>query len=325
LLHSIHGLRFLAATLVVFHHSGLLVEPFNVYLGAAGVDMFFVISGVVIGASTKPDMSIPDFLMRRFFRVYPLYWLATIPALILLVKYVRPVTPTDIIHSALLIPPELSSNWFPIYFPAWSLTFEIMFYAIFALCLVTGRYARPVCGVILTALAFMLSDPASPSYLRIDAMLLFEFIAGLLISFATERNVLPGKALGAVLIGLAAAGFAWHATPGSSRLLAWGIPAILTVYGMLAFERASFLRHPLIVLGGHASYAIFLFHVSLIEFTRTLFSMNGLNAKQDIFLFAALTIPASIIVGMLVYVALDRPMLTWTGRLIPRRRIRQAA
>src|ERR1051325_12083197 len=75
MLYSTHLLRFIAAAGVVVHHSGVLAR-WDIVVGSAGVDVFFVISGVVIALSTPPEMSIRDFLIRRFIRIYPLYWLA---------------------------------------------------------------------------------------------------------------------------------------------------------------------------------------------------------------------------------------------------------
>ena len=65
-IHSIHALRGVAAVLVVVHHAcqylflrgratGILGE---FYIGAFGVDIFFVISGFVIIASTPSNMVI---------------------------------------------------------------------------------------------------------------------------------------------------------------------------------------------------------------------------------------------------------------------------
>jgi len=74
MLYSIHFLRFVAAAAVVLHHS---LGDTPVDLGAAGVDVFFIISGIVICYSTRPDETPYEFGVRRFIRVMPLYWVAT--------------------------------------------------------------------------------------------------------------------------------------------------------------------------------------------------------------------------------------------------------
>ena len=73
-LRSIQVMRALAATLVLLHH------VFDFPLGAAGVDLFFVISGFII-ASVAPGKDPVEFLVKRGVRIYPLYWLCQAPFL----------------------------------------------------------------------------------------------------------------------------------------------------------------------------------------------------------------------------------------------------
>src|ERR1041385_4562638 len=103
MLYSIHFLRFIAATGVVVHHSEVLA-PWNIVLGSAGVDLFFVISGVVISLSTPPEMPIRDFLIRRFIRIFPLYWLATLVWVAYAAHFGAAPNANDLIRSLLLFP-----------------------------------------------------------------------------------------------------------------------------------------------------------------------------------------------------------------------------
>src|SRR4051812_48684494 len=109
-LYSIHSLRFLAASAVVFHHAGAW-DLFGITVGTAGVDIFFVISGTVIGI-TSQGMPLTTFLRRRFIRVFPLYWIATAAMVAFKISIWHAVdTPTDLIHSAVLVPPGIHSGW----------------------------------------------------------------------------------------------------------------------------------------------------------------------------------------------------------------------
>ena len=88
---NIQVLRAVAAYMVVFHH---LIDSWNNYVGtefapiylnvgAAGVDIFFVISGfVMIEATTGKAVSPITFLQKRINRIVPLYWLLSILAAI---------------------------------------------------------------------------------------------------------------------------------------------------------------------------------------------------------------------------------------------------
>ena len=80
---NLQVLRGVAAMLVAyFHLQPMLAIPYdldaNDYTGAFGVDLFFVISGFVMyisnGSMNRPKLA---FLIGRFFRIVPLYWLST--------------------------------------------------------------------------------------------------------------------------------------------------------------------------------------------------------------------------------------------------------
>lgn len=73
---SIELLRGIAALMVVFAHYYALtdINPGLLTFSFSGVDLFFVISGFVFAPYIfgKKFIVIP-FLIRRFFRIYPLY------------------------------------------------------------------------------------------------------------------------------------------------------------------------------------------------------------------------------------------------------------
>ncbi len=88
---SLQTLRFAAAMMVVYFHAanaafsatgsyGLL--PYNFHTtGAAGVDIFFVLSGVII-TKTARGLSWREFAWRRFRRIAPMYFLVTLLAVL---------------------------------------------------------------------------------------------------------------------------------------------------------------------------------------------------------------------------------------------------
>ncbi len=75
---SIQHLRAAAALAVVVFHA-LQWEGGGFEVGRAGVDLFFVISGVIMSWITADGALRPGrFLWLRFTRVAPPYWLATL-------------------------------------------------------------------------------------------------------------------------------------------------------------------------------------------------------------------------------------------------------
>src|SRR5688572_6102634 len=82
-LRGLQALRAIAAILVLIQHSyyyaglalnleSLAFRRFN--LGTIGVYLFFIISGYII--YKKVDSQFFEFLLKRFFRIYPTYFLA---------------------------------------------------------------------------------------------------------------------------------------------------------------------------------------------------------------------------------------------------------
>lgn len=84
---TVQMLRGFAASAVVLFHllpfeqkylTGATIMPDALVVGQAGVDIFFVISGFIVTTVSIDHAGRPlnslDFLMRRFWRIYPTYW-----------------------------------------------------------------------------------------------------------------------------------------------------------------------------------------------------------------------------------------------------------
>lgn len=51
-------------------------EVFNIYIGAWGVSLFFVISGAALMYTYENDFSVMNFYKKRIISIYPMWWLA---------------------------------------------------------------------------------------------------------------------------------------------------------------------------------------------------------------------------------------------------------
>jgi peptidoglycan/LPS O-acetylase OafA/YrhL len=211
-LHSLQAIRAIAAWLVVIDHvllelSGNRPEAALTHvgwtLGSLGVDAFFVISGFImvhIGwHSFGRPAAAADFLRRRLTRIAPLYWLATLAAL----AYHR-VSAThgahagwsDVAHSFAFIPyVNEEGAWSPILPQGWTLSYEMMFYGIFALGLfLPRRAALPAIGVALAALVILgpLQRNETVAYLASPIVLWFVLGMGLAVLWRWRRLREPG-------------------------------------------------------------------------------------------------------------------------------------
>ena len=129
-LTSVQGLRAFAALGVLMFHacqwSGL-----DFAVGAAGVDLFFLISGFVLWLSAERARPTPAaFLAARAVRVAPLYWFWTLLAAALAWRWPKmlPVVHLNLRHAILSLAfvPHLDP-WggpFPLLPSGWTLTYE---------------------------------------------------------------------------------------------------------------------------------------------------------------------------------------------------------
>ena len=319
-IRSIQYLRALAALSVVAYHAGQwIVSPVSV--GAAGVDVFFIISGFVLWTVTWARPQSPGaFLWRRAVRVVPLYWMATLAlaagalAAPGLIPHVTPQA-GHILQSMLFIPhhnPE--GDLFPLLAPGWTLNYEAAFYLVFAagLALPSRWRLAWLAGVLGPLACFgLFYFPAYP--FGANPMLL-QFLAGAMLGRLWIDRALPSRRVGVALMILALAAFAAShplgVVPDSLlRPLAWGLPAFALVLGALAVEADGGVpAWPVVGRLGDASYAIYLCHTPVIAL------WNRLIGPTNPALFFVMAMALSVAAGLACHAAIERPLLRRLGR-----------
>lgn len=158
---SIHNLRGMACLAVVLFHFRFYLD--GAYEGwgnigtsifgnaAFGVDLFFMISGFIISLATEKNGSKISFIIRRFFRIYPLFLLTF--AVGALTTYSNNST-SDLLRAAFLLHKDYTQSspsfGFHILGPAWTLSYEIYFYTLFLLSMaISHRYRLYICSALL--------------------------------------------------------------------------------------------------------------------------------------------------------------------------------
>jgi exopolysaccharide production protein ExoZ len=259
-LRSIQVLRAVAAcAVVVLHVYPKVHAPVgNAGYGAAGVDLFFVISGFIM-AHVSRGRTAGQFLGDRWWRIYPLWWVAVLPWLLILA-----LDPIFIVSSLSLWPIYPGGYFFPALKVGWTLTFELLFYGGVALALARGPavvlalYAGCLAGALTTSnpLLHLLGSPMALEFLMgvAVAKLPRRAIFGLLVPVAIALVALTSPATGDVESSLGPQWALW-------RALVWGCPAAMMVWGTLSLERIFERRaFNLPVAIGDASYSVYLFH-----------------------------------------------------------------
>ena len=314
-LQALQALRFVAAAAVMVHHSLTAFGPSltNIMVGSAGVDVFFVISGVVIGYMDHDDGA-RRFAIKRLIRVIPLYWLATLVYGIFRYYFWHEAPETARILHSLFLVPDFSNGWVPIYYPAWTLSFELAFYVLFgALLPIAGRHTALSAAIVAIGLSRMPVPVPFVAGALFGTPLFLEFGAGLLLAESIRRGFRLPAALGTLSVILGVAGFAVRRDyPGDLRPVDWGIPAFLLVLGALSLERSRLFRWKPLVIGGDASYALYLFHIPAMEGMVFACAALGIDLQSRIRFIALreiLLLGAALIVGVAVHRFIERPML----------------
>src|SRR5690349_6810235 len=154
---------FAAMAVVLFHLDGFTLSYLNHSLfhfsyGIMGIDFFFVLTGFIITyihlKETQHHGSVKKFLLKRFVRVYPLYWVVLVLIIGLespefydkptLITAINPATPeglVNIIKNIVLFP--LPDSSMPVGL-AWGLSHAIAFYLLFALGIKLGWGATKI-------------------------------------------------------------------------------------------------------------------------------------------------------------------------------------
>lgn len=328
---GIQILRFAAAMLVAVMH---LTQAYSIYIsgegggrywsqGSAGVDIFFVISGLVMGLSTPAPAATAAarwqqariFAGRRLLRVVPLYWFYTLlkVALVLAMPALAQrytLAPGHFMASLFFVPAV--SPWGlvqPTLPVGWTLNFEMLFYALFALAIALGTprlvFVLLSFGLIYLGQAWL---PDSVVLGFWGQSLLFEFVLGLGIAMAWRRlrqNVPEAGLLALVLGGVLMFGLPWQ--PSDDRLGSWGLAAALIVAGAVWLEPWTQRLPAARALGflGDASYSIYLSHTFVVPASMQAARYLGWQNSVLLLPGAALLV---VLTGCLSHLWLERPM-----------------
>ena len=264
-LGNLEIIRFLAASMVVFFH---LQEKFAVELGllpelnsslgifgAAGVDIFFVVSGFVIALNvSNPKVTSLSFLGARAARIIPSYWLLTLLAAATMfvapTQFQREISFVDIWTSMAFLNTQFGVE-LPVISMGWTLNLEIFFYLIVTVSLLIARKNHLLVQVIgstaLVAVVFFAGGDA----------LLLEFLLGF-AAYWLWRTLPQSKVLAIFALLISLATFAlWLGgqSPLPDRWLSFGIPAFFLVLAALFFPQTRFV---FVKKLGFASYSIYL-------------------------------------------------------------------
>lgn len=339
-LDSLQALRFLAAFLVLCGHLvqegvefGFLPEAalgWLVYFPwAAGVDIFFVISGFIMFYIASGEFGKTGaqgrFLKRRIVRLAPLYWLFTLAMLAAILLF-----PTRIANSAIdwvhvaasfaFIPwqngQELTQ---PVLALGWTLNYEMFFYILFSFALILPVRAGVLAlgGVLLGLSLLHMAVPATMVQAHFwTNPIILEFLLGILLAagfisgWRMTRDMatigiitgLIGLTLGSILaLDLVDWRFALH-----------GLPAALIVMSAVCLTlEPTNVGSKILVRLGDASYALYLSHPFSVNIVALIVGKLGVGFG---WLFLPVGLATALLASLVVFLIIERPLLGWLKR-----------
>ncbi len=313
-LYGIQYLRAFAATAVVAFHAAERAG-FNFAIGAAGVDVFFVVSGfIMMVIGDRRALTPLSFLRDRLLRIAPSYWIVTIIMLAGATAGLFPnlkIEPLHVLGSFLFIPvpsPNGGHLW-PVLVQGWTLNYEIFFYLLFAaVLLVPARRRLPLLtgSLALFVLAGRIIDEGNSVVAFYTAPLILEFAAGAWLARLWLRRALPPAFVGGFMIGGSLCGFAFVHF-GGLEFDAWtcGPLSILLVAGVLAIETHRQMPNmPLPAYVGDASYSIYLWHTLALSVV----VKGGIYLGLPPVLVLVCGIVAGIALGLAAYELIEKPI-----------------
>jgi peptidoglycan/LPS O-acetylase OafA/YrhL len=344
LIQSLQVLRAIAAFAIVWGHIrheilatpvlyGLTEADFVIPKGfylipTSGIDMFFIVSGMVITCQSWHSFSSGaqwTFIKRRVARLMPPYWLYLLATALWLLANQhffagKAVDWNKFVHSIALVP--VGSAWSGYFLPqAWTLNYELYFYCLMFVALMLPRsFLLPLVGGLIT-LGVMFRSSADLDIFILNVItnpILFEVFFGICIGVIYSRNMPVPAWLCYTALTLSAGMYvmAYYDTLGFTRAIDWGLPAALLAFGLVFLERLGCLRLPrFLVALGNSSYTIYLTHVFFLLILGRVFYEIGLLRIMQPDLLVLLSTCLAFYLGHQLYVHVDKPLNRITREL----------
>jgi exopolysaccharide production protein ExoZ len=190
----------------------------------------------------------------------------------------------------------------------WTLCFEMLFYVSAALVLVQRRWLFAIIGAYAAALVLR---PIGPLFQFLGHPIILEFFLGVVIAFMPMWRpgvwTIPCGAAALVcagLTGVAPSGAALDALYGEEafwRVLVFGIPAAMIVYGTLQLQA----RESLWTYLGNASYSLYLTHIFTLNVLLVLWRIYPI--QPDLIILIGISV--SVLFAWRIHERFEKPIM----------------
>ena len=346
-IESLQAVRAIAAIFVLLYHvSGTFQAQFsyplgfNVFsFGIAGVDIFFVLSGFIIyyTSSNNINLTTKEFLLKRFIRIFPIYWVLFAVTLGLIfcqklffsaaasisntTRIIENGGLTSLLKSFFLIP-----NDFRTIYLSWTLSFEIVFYLLFGLFFFRNSRLFMTILTIWVGLCYanaflihidFLNHLAHNPFKAFLNPIVAEFFLGCLVAILILKY--PPKYpviaffIGMVFFLFSALKVTYSFSIADEIVFFFGVPSAFIIYGIANIKSSvpKFLTYL-----GDASYSIYLFHEPFFALLIKAIALFKLTSHIKNFLGMGFISVVLILLCCLVHNYIEIPLLRFCRKKI---------
>ncbi|QES89785.1 acyltransferase family protein [Rhizosphaericola mali] len=321
--------------------------------GAMGVDLFFILSGFImmmISKNNSPQKlfnftSVIKFWINRFTRIIPLYFIVTILFYLSVWRGFNflhdPVSLNNLEKTFLFIPLN-GRDIAPFYGYAamsvgWTLNYEMFFYGLFGISLLFGKW-RWYFFIGLMLCNLILIPTILKGYFSLDAMhhyhftygylnlitnpINLDFLLGILIGFLIFRNNTwkIGKIWSFICLILSFIYVVilyvtrWDAMHGITR---WATPIAIFLFFVIYTELNYGLRVPIFLSYlGKLSYSIYLIHLMMQYWTRSLFVHTKLSMYLNTPLYLIVASIFTIIIAIIFQYLIENKLSNYLKQIL---------
>lgn len=306
-------------------------------LGVYGVSMFYIISGISMAITYKSVgwdlLSIRTFFVRRFFRLAPLFCLATFLTVIhfLTIKAPIDISAIKIVSNVFLL--------FGFYDPgyafvvgAWSIGNEFVFYFVFpVLMLIVWRGTNGVIALIVASLLLMLyyGFVLLPNFKNLFLAWgvyisplnnIPYFIIGVCIpelsnlikdKFGCDKSVFFVFMFLAFFVFYPASGNQINIVSGVNRVMFSAICFAICISAYMTKVRGRGITHKILSFFGDVSYAVYILH-GVVYYYAVRFLWPHAKNQFDITMFGFLcffVVPIVIVLSALAHTFIEKPFI----------------
>ncbi len=314
---------------IVVGSFGFPRDPFAYFdIGRMGITIFFLISGFVIGRSIKSYQKHPvkTFVIRRLFRLYPLFWFSMIMAIFCVwLPIHRDFGISTILANATMLPAFFEEPFFIGLY--WSVETELIFYMLVtALFVITGlRSIRT--NIVMTIILFVVAAVfvAMPSVKpQLAHWVATPYHLSLMLLGMTWREYYEGD--GAehqwtfrihllMIVAVPFAFIAYYLIVGVDLNLSDSIAYLLglVIFGLGLY----FWRKPgtIFTYLGKISYSIYLLHPVVFQVFLRAYRSEAIVLSHHVIVYLIICSAATFLLAHLSYSFIERPFIQMGRRL----------